>query len=168
MRTWKENASAFDRVRSVAMTVSEPRTATWLAQRADVAETTARDHLGRLVEIGMLVTDDEAGATTYAPDPGYVRFRELRELVAEHSDAELADFAADLKEELEALRVEYDVESPRTLRERAVAADVPATETRELLQAASDWEHYRYRHSLLEEAVERYDEYTGQPSVTSS
>ncbi|WP_152424820.1 DUF7342 family protein [Natronococcus jeotgali] len=168
VRTWKENASAFDRVRSTAMTVSEPQTAVWIAEHARVAETTARDHLVRLVDIGMLVTNDAGGVTTYTPDPAYVRFRELRELVNEHSNADLAEFAADIKEELEALEAEYDVESPRALREKATDADVSASDTRDLLQVASDWEHYTYRLSLLTEALERYNEYTGQPSVASS
>lgn len=168
VQTWTENASAFDRVRSVAMTVSEPQTATWIAERAEVAETTARDHLDRLAEIGMLVTDDSEGATTYTPDPAYVRFRELRELVSEHSNADLAEFAAEVKAEIETLQADYDVESPQALREHAVAADVSASDTRDLLRAASDWEHYSYRLSLLEEAVERYHEYTGHRSVASS
>jgi predicted ArsR family transcriptional regulator len=168
VKTWKENASAFDRVRSVAMTVSEPQTAARIAEHAQVAETTARDHLLRLAEIGMLVTDETNGATTYRPDPAYIRFRELRELVSQHSNAELAEFAADVKEALETLQADHNVDSPQALREKAIAADISATETRDLLQAASDWEHYIYRLSLLEEAVERYNEYTGQPSVASS
>lgn len=165
--TWTENASAFDRVRSVAMTIDQPRTAAWIGERAEVAETTARDHLERLEEMGMLVTGESGGATTFGPDPAYVRFRELRALVSEHSNAELAEFAADVKAELETLRADHGVESPRELRERAVAADRSASESRTLLRAASDWDHYTYRLSLLEEAVERYDEYAGQPSVAS-
>lgn len=165
-RTWTEHATAFDRVRSVAMAVSEPRPAGWIADRAAVAETTARNHLGRLVDMGMLVTAESAGATTFAPDPAYVRFRELQALAGAHSRAQLAEFAADVKAELESLRGAYDVASPRALRERAVSADRPSSETRDLLRAASDWEHYRYRLSLLEEAVERYDEYAGRPSMT--
>lgn len=166
--TWKENASAFDRVRSVTMTVSEPRTAAWIAKQARVAETTARGHLDRLVEMGMVVDDNADGTTTYYPDPVYVRFRELRQLVNEHSHAELAEFVADVKEELEQLRAEYGANSPQMLREMAAGTDTSATETRDLLRAASDWEHYAYRRSLLEEAIERYNEYTGQPSVASS
>lgn len=165
--TWTENTSAFDRVRSVTMALDEPRTAEWVAEQAHVAETTARGHLERLAEMGMLTTDTSGEAATYSPDPAYVRFRELQELVRDHSRADLVTWVADVKTKLEELSAEYDADSPRGLREQASTPDVSATTTRELLQAASDWDHYQYRLSLLNEAVERYDEYSGHQSPVS-
>jgi predicted ArsR family transcriptional regulator len=59
---WKERTTAFDRVRSVALAVSEPRTAAWIAGEAAVAENTARRHLGRLVDLTVLTADADADA----------------------------------------------------------------------------------------------------------
>jgi len=163
--TWAENASSFDRVRGVAMSADDPRSAAWVADRAAVAESTARGHLERLVDLGALRTGSEDGATVYEPDPAYVRFREVRRLVDDHDPDELTAFAAEVKDEIATLRETHGVDSPDELRRRATSADTTADETRDLRRAASDWAHYRYRLSLLEDAVARYDEYhTGSPA----
>jgi len=161
--TWAAHASAFDRVRSVVMAVSEPRSAGWIADRARVAESTARDHLTRLAGMGTVTLAEGAGGTRYAPDPAYVRFREIRELTTDHDPETLGEFVVELKTEIDALRRAYDAESPRALRAAAATEDLSAEESRELLRAASDWEHYAYRLSLLEDAISRYDEFTGSP-----
>ena len=164
--TWAEHASAFDRVRAVTMTVDEPRPAAWVGERADVAESTARAHLERLGEMGVVRTGTDGEATVYEPDPAYVRFREVRRLVNDHDADELTGFAADVKDEIERLEEAHDAESPDELRQRATSAETTAAEARELRRAVSDWTHYRYRLSLLEDAVARYDEYDAGRSAT--
>ena len=166
VETWKAHTSAFDRVRSIVMTTDAPRSAGWLADRAAVAETTARDHLERLAEMGVVRATDSDGTRVYAPDPAYVRFREIRELVRDHEPEELAGFTVDVKQEIETIRDAYGADSPTELRERAAAANTGVDEARELLRAASDVAHFWYRVSLLEDAISRYDEYrSGNPAV---
>lgn len=166
VQPWKAHTSAFDRVRSIVMTAAAPQSAGWIADRAAVAETTARDHLERLDEMGVVRATERDGARVYAPDPAYVRFREIRELVGDHGPEELAGFAADVKEEIESIREAHGADSPAELRERAAAAATTAVEARTLLRAASEWEHFRYRVSLLEDAVSRYDEFhSGSPAA---
>ena len=157
--TWKENASAFDRVRSVVSSGTDPQTAGEIADRARVAESTARAHLERLVEMGTGRTRSVEGTTKYLPDPAYARFRAVRDLVNEHSPAELTALVAEVKEQIETTEREYGGRSPRELRERAAGSETSAERTLELLRAASDLEHYEYRRSLLADAIERYDEY---------
>jgi predicted ArsR family transcriptional regulator len=161
--TWKEHASAFDRVRAVVMAVDEARPASWIAEHARVADSTARDHLTRLAEMGMVTVTTTDGGTQYGPDPAYVRFREIRELTADYDPDELSDFVIELKESIQELRETHDADSPSELRSAAAAEAVSPEESRELLRAAADWEHYAYRLSLLEDAIARYDEYTGSP-----
>ena len=74
---WKENTSAFDRVRSITVTLSQPRTADWIAEEAQAAGNTARDHLQRLVDMNVLQTVSGEQATLYQPDPLYTRMRAL-------------------------------------------------------------------------------------------
>jgi len=159
--TWKEHASAFDRVRAVIMAADEARPAQWVADHARVAESTAREHLTRLAEMGMVTATDREDGTHYSPDPAYVRFREIRELTSDHDPEELGKFVVELKESLNDIQEMYDAGSPRALREAAAVEDVSVEESRELLRAADNWEHYSYRLSLLEDAISRYDEYTG-------
>ena len=70
---WKEQTSAFDRVRSVALSLSEPRPAAWIASEALVAENTARKHLERLVDMHVLLKADREGTALYTPDPLHQR-----------------------------------------------------------------------------------------------
>lgn len=164
--TWTENASAFDRVRSVVLSASDLQTAGEVADRARVAESTARAHLERLVEMGAVRTRRAEGTTRYLSDPAYVRFRAVRDLVDEHTPADLASLATEVKKEIEATENEHGSTSPHELRERAASSETSAERARELLRAASGLEHYEYRRSLLAEAIDRYDEYHApEPAV---
>lgn len=161
---WKAHTTGFDRVQSVALTLSESRTAAWIADEALVAENTARRHLRRLAELNVLTADDDGGATTYYPDPVYVRTREVRALVDEHDQDGLAALAVDLTEDIDEWRAEYGASSPDEVRAGAATETVSADEARERRRVASDWEHARYRLSLVEDALERYGEFTDRPA----
>lgn len=161
---WKEHTSGFDRIQSIALSVSEPRTAAWIAGEALVAENTARRHLQRLAALNVLTADSAGGATTYYPDPVYVRTREVRALVDERDRDELVALATDLKEDVEAWRSEFDASTPDEVRVGATDETLSAAETGERRRVASDWEHARYRLSLVEDALERYGEFTDRPA----
>lgn len=164
--TWKEHTSTFDRVRSVALSLSDPHSAGWIADEALVAENTARRHLERLADLHVLTRDTTGDAVTYYPDPVYVRTRDLRELVNEYDRDELTELAANLKADIESWEAEYDVTSPDDLRRTAVGEGTTAEEAMERRRTASDWELTNYRLSLIEDALSRYDEYnSGQPAT---
>ncbi|AQL42322.1 transcriptional regulator [Halorientalis sp. IM1011] len=165
--TWVENTSAFDRVKSVALTLSEPRTAGWIASEAQVSENTARSHLTRLADLGVLTTTTTEQGTGYAPDPIYTRSQDIRELVDGRSEKELAATAADVQEELQEYRETYDSDSPEALRVSVADADCSPDAARERLEAASDWEYARYRLSLLRDALDHYDTYTTPRSASA-
>ena len=113
--------------------------------------------------MGMVtITNTDEGAR-YGADPAYVRFREIRELTGDYDPAELSDFVVELKDSIAELRDTHDVDSPSELRAAAADETISPDESRELRRAAADWEHYAYRLSLLEDAIARYDEYTGSP-----
>ena len=158
--TWKENESAFDRVRSVAVTLSQPRTADWIADHAAVAGNTARNHLGRLVEMNVLEAVSEEGVTRYRPDPLYTRMRALRDLLDGRDRDDLVELRAELQEQVETWQNEYGADSADDLRAQAATAKT-SDRTRELRQTANDWEIVRYRLGLVEEAIDRYAEYSG-------
>ncbi|WP_266080684.1 DUF7342 family protein [Haladaptatus caseinilyticus] len=157
---WRENTSAFDRVRSIAVTLSQPRTADWIAEEALVAGNTARDHLQRLVDMNVLQTVSGEQATLYQPDPLYTRMRALRDLLDDRDRDDLIQLRADLQEQIESWQHEYDVRSPDGLRELAAQVET-AAETREVWQVASDWDIVRYRLRLIEDAIEHYSDYSG-------
>ncbi|AHG00636.1 hypothetical protein HALLA_19425 [Halostagnicola larsenii XH-48] len=156
---WKAQTSAFDRVRSVTETVSEPRPASYIANEAYVAENTARDHLERLAEMNVLLKTERDGTTFYSPDPLHTRMQLLRDLLDSHDRDELIQLKADLQTEIETWREEYAVDSPDELRGCAAETD-ESEETRAVLQTAGDWELVRYRLEAVEDAIEHYATYT--------
>ena len=156
---WKEQTSAFDRVQSVSDTVSRPRSASYIAEEACVAENTARDHLERLVDMNVLLKSVHEGTTMYSPDPLHTRMQALRELLDTHDHDGLIELKAEMQDRLETWRDEYEVDSPGELRERASDTD-EAAQTRTVLQAASDWELVLYRLSIVEDAIENYTTYS--------
>lgn len=159
VEAWNEEASALDQIYSVASTVSSPTTVAEIAAEAGVAETTARAHLDRLTEMSILLKHDRKDPTAFEPDPLYTRLQTIRDLLDEHDQEGLLDLRSDLEDEVAAWRDEYSVQSPKQLRERA--ADSPDSDTtRELRQAANQWDLVRYRLTIVEDAVTNYETYT--------
>lgn len=164
--TWKEHTTGFDRVRSVASSLAEPRTASWIATEAHVSEPTTRDHLSRLVDLGVLTTEDTSNGRTYYPDPVYTRLTALQELVSNNTETELAEQAASIQEDIAAWKDRFDVGSPQELR-TSVTEEIPAEDARERLRIASDWDSAQYQLSLLRDAIEHYETYTARPSASA-
>jgi predicted ArsR family transcriptional regulator len=159
VETWKAHTTAFDRVRSVAVSASGPRTAAEIAADAAVAENTARDHLERLVEMNVVLRGERGGTTTYAPDPLHARAGSIRELLDTHDHDGLIELKAELQERTAEWAAEYEVDSPRELRERAADAEDAAT-TRRMRADANDWELVAHRLGLVEEAIRNYTTYS--------
>lgn len=159
VEAWKEHTSAFDRVRSVADTSTQPRTAAYIAEEAHVAENTAREHLERLVEMNVLLKHDQEGTTVYSPDPLHTRMQTLRDLLDSHDHDGLIRLKAEVQDRIETWQREYGVDSPDRLRERAAETE-NTTETREILETANDWDLLAYRLTILEDAIENYVTYT--------
>ena len=165
---WVENTTAFDRIRSVSGSLTDPRSVAWIADEACVAENTARNHLERLAELGVLATMPTESGIAYYPDPIYTRSQDLRDIVQNHSEKELASQAADLQEVLTDLKTRYGVDSPSGLRATIATSGTAPEEARERLEDASEWEHSRYRLSLIRDALEHYDTYnTSSRSATA-
>lgn len=159
IEAWKEHTSAFDRVQSIASTLTQPRPASYIAAEAHVAENTARKHLERLVDLNVLMKSDQKGTSRYSPDPLHTRMQTLRDLLDHHDRDELIDLKTELQSRIEAWQDGYGVDSPTDL--RGCAADsATAAQTRDLRQTASEWDLVRYRLSVVEDAIENYAAYT--------
>lgn len=156
---WKQETKGIERVIDVALALTEPRTAGWVADEALVSEQTAREHLDLLTELGVVAATTARGVTKYRPDATWLRFQEVAALVEKHSRDELLDRVESYKERIAETEDSYGVEGPDALRSRAAADGTGVEEVREYRQAAAEWETLRHELDLLEEALERYDEY---------
>ena len=164
---WIEATSAFDRVRSVAFALQQPESAREVAEQAHVSEKTARDHLERLVEMDAVLKRTDHGPTTYYPDPGYVRYREVRSLAREHDREELVEQVAVIKREIDGWQSEYEVETPAEVRASTADVGVYEAEVYERQSVADDWELSEHRLDLLREALAGYDRLTAQPPANA-
>lgn len=158
--TWIKQTTAFDRVKSVALTLSEPRTVAWIADEAHVSENTARSHLMRLADLGVLATTTTEQGTGYSPDAIYTRSQDIRELIRENTEDQLAARAVELQEELASYASSYDAESPAALRTSIAATELSPDDARDRLEAASNWDYAQYRLSVVRDALEHYDTYS--------
>lgn len=166
--TWEAQTSAFDRVKGVVLSLSAPRTAAWIAEESRVSENTARNHLRRLAGLGVLSTTSTPDGTGFLPDPIYTRSRDLRDLVEEHSEEELAELAVELQAEIDGFEERNDATSPSALRASVADANLGAEEARRRLGDASDWEYARFRLSLVRDALEHYEAYRVPPRSASA
>ena len=156
--SWSEQLSAADRVRMVAETVGEPRTANWVAEKAEVAHETARKYLDRLAENGRLLAETDGDRTVYRPDPVGQYLVETRELYDDHTPEELADSLSTMNEEIRSWRETYGVQTPNELRASIADATDPKDE-RERRRIAREWERLRYRRQLVEDALRLHDRF---------
>lgn len=106
---WKEDTTAFDRITSVIDATAEPALAREIAERAAVAEPTARRHLKSLADVGRVEAVSADGGTKYKRSANTLAMRRISGLHATYSKAELQGAIADLREKLEFLRDEHGV-----------------------------------------------------------
>ena len=157
---WTDEMSGVDRVISVALSIEQPRTADWIADKAHVSPTTARSHLERLVDLHVLSAVEQRGAKTYYPDAAYQQFREVSQLIEEHTRDEIETITISAKEHIEELEDTYGVENPDELRKRATATETSAAEAREYFKKAAEWDSHLHMVSIAEEALERYEKFS--------
>jgi len=106
---WKAQTTAVNRVTTVVETTAEPAFAREIAERAAVAEPTARRHLESLAEAGRVTTLPVDGGTKYRRSPGALAMRRIATLHARYSKTELQEAIADLREKLATLREKHGV-----------------------------------------------------------
>jgi DNA-binding IclR family transcriptional regulator len=75
---WKEDTTAFDRITTVIDATTEPAFAREIADRAAVAEPTARRHLKSLAEVGRVAAVSADGGTKYKRSPTTLTYAESR------------------------------------------------------------------------------------------
>lgn len=152
-----DHADKLDRIREVAMTVSEPRNAGEIADAAGVSRNTAEKYLQQLVAARTLAVVERGRETCYRPDPVTQYLDQMRDLIEEHSKAELTSELAAMRDEMEAWADEYGVDSPAELRASVGDDDLSAEEREQRVRDAEDWEYYRERVGVVQRALELYD-----------
>ena len=154
VESWTDQMTARERVETIATTLSEPRTANWIADQADVKWDTAKKHLEDLAESGvLLVTEDD----TYTPDPTRAYFDHLRELILTSDREELRGELEAIADRIDDWKTNYGVGSTEEL-EATLADDLPADEIRDRRQALRRWENSLRSRETIRTALQLYDD----------
>ena len=108
-----DTAPADERVYRTALELNTPPRVVEVAERADCSKNSARRHLRRLVDIGVLTRVTE-NPETFERNESYFEWRRLNRL-SKLDDDEYRDRLGELLSEDEAYRETYDVETPDEL-----------------------------------------------------
>lgn len=159
--TWKKQTTAFDRVISVVTVLGEGRSIGWIADEAAVNEETVEEHLDRLHKLNVIRTEvADDGSSLYKIDPLYGRYQMLRQFLDEYdSESELRELQTELSERAERIAGKFDVETPGELRELADGEE-DTEQRKQLMKQASVWESTMYRRDVLDEAIEKHEQYS--------
>lgn len=106
---WIDETTTFDRIVSIIDTTSTPAFASEIAERAAVAEPTARRHLTSLADAGRVEAVAIDRGTKYKRSPSAIAMRRIASLHAHYSKNGLQAAIADLRENLASLREEHGV-----------------------------------------------------------
>lgn len=152
--SWTESMTARKRVETISTTVSEPRTANWIAEQAEVTWDTAKKHLDDLADSGVLLVTDDG---KFVPDPTRAYFDHLRDLILTNDRSELRGELEAIADRIDGWKATYDVDSPGEL-EATLADDLSAEEINDRRQALRRWEHSLRSRDTIRTALKLYDD----------
>ncbi|MEZ3114817.1 winged helix-turn-helix domain-containing protein [Halobaculum sp. MBLA0147] len=115
---WVDETTAFDRVRTVAETTSDPQSASEVADRARVSEPTARKYLESLLEAGLVTAVSTGNGTRYVRSPQSLAVDRIASIHREHTRDEIGSAIERFRDELAALRDTYGVADADALVDR--------------------------------------------------
>lgn len=156
---WKAQTKAVERVIDVTLSLEQPRTAGWISDEALASEQTVREHLEMLADLGVVAATTARGVTKYQPDAAYLRFKQISQFAEQYSQQELVDRAEAGKRSIDETKEQYGVDEPAELLTQAAKEETPVDEMAEYRKAASEWETLQHELSLIQEAIERYDDF---------
>lgn len=163
---WREEMESDERVRAVTEQLTQPRSASWVAEQAKVDYKTARKYLTKLVEDNQLVTSEEEQTTLYSPNPREQFFAEISALVDDHTKDELTAELSRIGHQIEDWQTNYDVENADELR-TTLDESLSVEERRDREQIIDRWEYSQEMRKLIQHAIRLYDdlhEYTARSS----
>ena len=158
VQSWTETMSARQRIRSVALTLSEPRSTNWISEQAETAWSTTNQELEDLVDRGQLRQVGAGESTLYQPDYTRLLFDEPRRLVEEHTRKQLQAELAAIAEEVEDWQETYGAETWEELEQSLADGTLSSAEIRERRDVIRDWQATEEDQRLIKHALELYSD----------
>lgn len=160
LSSWGDDLTARERVREIAMTLTEPRSVEWVRKEADVSSwQTAKDELEMLVEFGQVqAIEGDDGNTKYAPNYQRRYFDEVAELINDHTRAELREEIASVQADIDEWKTQFGVESRDALEATLTDDALDSEDIQQRNRVLRQWERYEDNKRLLKHALELYDD----------
>ncbi|MCD2204923.1 DUF7342 family protein [Halobacterium sp. KA-6] len=136
-KRWMAETDTFDRVYDVILSITTPTPYGDIADRADCSANTAKKHLDRLAEMGVVHKDEQSRPTRYERDDGYLEWQEARRIAHELTVDEIIDRVADLEAQRDAYEQRFETTDPASVTVFEVD-DHDAVHER--MEAVSDWQ----------------------------
>ncbi len=92
---WQEGSDTFSRVYDVILGVTSPTAYTDIAELADCSPNTAKKHLDRLTEMGIVRAHRESRPATYERNAGYLEWQDANRVASDLSVEEIVDRVAE-------------------------------------------------------------------------
>lgn len=172
--SWTDGRSARERVREIALTLTEPRAVDWVRDEAQVSSwQTAKDELEMLVEFGQVqAVEGDDGHTKYAPNYQRRYFDQVAELINTHTRDELREEIASIQAALGEWKDQFGVDSHDELESTLTDDDLDSEAIRARNRVLRQWERYEDNKRLLRHALELYDDardlYPGRNDASDS
>ena len=158
VQSWTETMSARERIRSIALTLSEPRSTNWISDQAEAAWSTTNQELEDLVDRGQLRRVDVSESTLYQPDYTRLLFDELRQLIEKHTREQLQAELTAIAEEIEDWQEAYGVETWEELEQSLADGTLSSAKIRERRDVIRDWQANEEDRRLISHALELYSD----------
>ena len=136
-RRWQEGMDTFDRVYEVVLGVTSPTAYTEIADIADCSPNTAKKHLERLAEMGIVRADGDSRPAQYERHEGYFEWQDASRIANELTVEEIIDRVAVLEKQ----RTDYEDRFGTTAPADVTIFDQSDHDTvHERMAAVSEWQ----------------------------
>jgi DNA-binding transcriptional ArsR family regulator len=134
---WHGDRDTFDRVYDAVLGVTSPTAYTDIAELADCAPNTAKKHLERLTEMGIVRADRESRPARYERNEGYLEWQEATHIANERSAEEIRERVATLEAQREEYEARFEHSDPGAV---SVFDRDDHEAVHERMEAISDWQ----------------------------
>ncbi|KTG25200.1 winged helix-turn-helix domain-containing protein [Haloferax profundi] len=136
-RRWQEGTDTFGRVYDVALGVTSPTAYTEIAELADCSPNTAKKHLERLAEMGIVRADRDSRPAQYERNEGYLEWQEASRIASDLTIEEIIERVKALEEQREAYEEKFDTADPK---EASVFDHEDHDTIHDRMTAVSEWQ----------------------------
>ncbi|MFC7076183.1 winged helix-turn-helix domain-containing protein [Haloarcula halophila] len=135
-RRWQQDEDTFSRVYDVAMGITSPTPAAEIADIAGCSPNTAKKHLDRLVDMGIVSVTRTGRSTQYERNEGYLEWQDASRIANELTVEEIIERVGELEDERANYEEEFEATDPAAV---SVYDDASHETIHDRMAAVSEW-----------------------------